>query len=70
MSDSVHCRQQLPPTYLVNGALYLASREFLLREKTFITDDTVGYIMPLERSVDIDTPLDWQFAEFLVEKQE
>jgi CMP-N,N'-diacetyllegionaminic acid synthase len=67
--DGSHCRQQLPPAYVLNGALYLASRDFLLREQAFIREDTVGYVMPAERSVDIDTPLDWQLAEFLMEPQ-
>lgn len=68
--DRAHYRQQLPRTYVLNGALYLASRTFLLREKAFIADDTVGYVMPVERSVDIDTPLDWQWAEFLMGQQQ
>jgi len=29
----------------------------------------VGYVMPAERSVDIDTPLDWKWAELLMEQQ-
>jgi CMP-N-acetylneuraminic acid synthetase len=67
--DGVHFRQQLSPAYLLNGALYLASRAFLLREQAFIAPATLGYVMPAERSVDIDTPLDWQWAEFLMEQQ-
>ena len=67
--DEAHCRQKLPPAYVLNGALFLASRSFLLREQTFITEDTVGYVMPIERSVDIDTSLDWHWAEFLMEHQ-
>jgi CMP-N-acetylneuraminic acid synthetase len=67
--DEAPCRQLLPPAYLLNGALYLASRDFLLRERSFIGDDTVGYVMPAERSVDIDTPLDWKWAELLMEQQ-
>jgi len=63
--DEIHCRQQFPPAYVLNGALFLASRGFLVREHSFIRDDTLGYVMPVERSVDIDTPLDWQWAEFL-----
>lgn len=64
--DPVHCRQQLPPAYVVNGALYLASRDFLMSKRTFISTTTVGYVMPPERSVDIDSPLDWHWAEFLI----
>lgn len=68
-SDGTTCRQQLPAAYVLNGALYLASRDFLLREQSFIAPDTVGYVMPSERSVDIDTPLDWQWAEFLMQQK-
>ena len=67
--NGVHCRQELTPAYVLNGALYLASRDFLLEEEAFISPDTVGYVMPSERSVDIDTPLDWQWAEFLLEQK-
>ena len=67
--DEIHCRQQLPPAYVLNGALYLASRKFLIREHAFISAETIGYLMPAERSVDIDTPLDWQWAEFLMKQQ-
>jgi len=69
LSD-VTCRQQLPPAYALNGALYLASRPFLERESSFLTSNTVGYVMPPERSVDIDTPLDWQWGEFLMQQQQ
>lgn len=67
--DGAHCRQQLPPAYVLNGALFLANRNFLIREQSFIRDDTVGYVMPAERSADIDNPLDWQWAEFLMGQQ-
>lgn len=62
------CRQQLQPAYVLNGALYLASRFFLERERTFLTANTMGYVMPPERSVDIDSPLDWQWGEFLMQQ--
>lgn len=65
---SASCRQDLAQVYVLNGALYLATRGFLLREKAFLSSETIGYVMPLERSVDIDTPLDWQWAEFLMQR--
>ena len=67
--DATYCRQQLPTAYVLNGALYLASRDFLLREQAFLATETLGYVMPVERSVDIDTPLDWQWAELMMERQ-
>ena len=57
----------VPAAYALNGALYLAKRDWLLENRTFVTAETLGYVMPLERSVDIDTPLDWKWAEFLME---
>jgi CMP-N,N'-diacetyllegionaminic acid synthase len=59
-------RQELPPAYALNGALYLAQCDWLLENKTFLSNETFGYVMPLERSVDIDSPLDWKWAEFLM----
>jgi CMP-N,N'-diacetyllegionaminic acid synthase len=64
------CRQQLAQTYALNGALYLASREFLERERSFLTTNTVAYVMPSDRSVDIDSLLDWQWGEFLMQQRD
>ena len=62
-------RQQLPSAYVLNGALYLATRSFLMSEYSFVNDQTIPYVMPVERSVDIDTFLDWKWAEFLMGQQ-
>jgi len=59
-------RQDFAPVYLLNGALYLAKTDWLLTRRSFIGTETVGYVMPAERSVDLDTLLDWQWAEFLI----
>ena len=67
--NHVHRRQELSPAYQLNGAMYLMKREWLLTNKNFIGSDTIGYLMPPERSADIDTPLDWEWVEFLLGKQ-
>lgn len=59
-------RQDFKPAYALNGALYLAKRDWLYKHKKFIGPDTAGYVMPQERSVDIDTEYDWLWAEFLI----
>ena len=48
-------RQDLPPVYTLNGAIYVARNEWLRRSRTFVTTQTVAYRMPVERSIDIDT---------------
>lgn len=62
-------RQSLTRSYMLNGALYLATRQFILNNRTLTTTDTVAYEMPPNRSVDIDTLLDWDFAEYLISLQ-
>ncbi len=54
-------RQKLPAVYALNGAIYLAHREVLLSTGSWYTDRTAAYIMPFERSIDIDTA--WDFAD-------
>ena len=58
-------RQDLEQSYQVNGAIYLSTRAHLEQKKTFISNDTVPYIMSQDRSIDIDTMLDWKLAEVL-----
>lgn len=58
-------RQELPEYFRINGAIYLAYTSLLRKDKCFITDYTYAYKMPCERSVDIDTEFDFDFAQFL-----
>jgi CMP-N-acetylneuraminic acid synthetase len=58
--------QQL--AYVPNGAVYLADCSWLGRSQSFITPETMGFVMPAERSIDIDTELDWHLAEFLLQR--
>jgi len=62
-------RQDLPPAYALNGAVYVASREWLAEHGTFVTAQTQAYVMPRERSIDIDDPLDLEIADILLRKR-
>jgi CMP-N,N'-diacetyllegionaminic acid synthase len=62
-------RQDFPKTFIVNGAVYFAKKDFILKNKTFYKNETLGYIMPVERSVDIDNEFDFRFAEFLLKRK-
>lgn len=63
-------RQQLQPVYFLNGAVYAVKREVLLEEKTFWGKRTLPYVMPPERSVNIDTWVDFKLAECFVNEKE
>lgn len=59
-------RQQLPEVHVVNGAVYVVDAEHLRRTHRFVDDETLAMVMPTERSVDVDTPLDLAIAETLL----
>jgi N-acylneuraminate cytidylyltransferase len=60
--EGVARRQDLPPVYVLNGAIYVADVAALKRSRSFVTRGTVGYTMPAERSIDIDTAADFEAA--------
>jgi len=61
-------RQDLPETFRPNGAIYISSPATLKKHSGFFTNNTGSYIMPADRCVDIDRPVDFRIAEFLLEK--
>jgi CMP-N,N'-diacetyllegionaminic acid synthase len=65
--NGVTRRQDLPKSYILNGAIYIARVDWLIESKTFVTAETVGYVMPVERSIDIDNEIDLEHFRLLVE---
>ena len=61
-------RQDVPPVVAVNGAVYVAEWSWFRSNKSFIGTDTRAYIMPAERSIDIDSEMDFALAQLLLER--
>ena len=61
-------RQELPKAYRPNGAIFIAPPKVLYKYRTFYTPKTLAYVMPPEKSIDIDTEFDFLLAEFLINK--
>ena len=59
-------RQELPPCFEINGALYVVTTDWFRQSQVFVDDETLAFVMPRERSVDIDTPEDFALAERLL----
>lgn len=59
-------RQTLPAFHRLNGAVYVAEVDWLRSSLSFIAPGAFAYVMPAERSVDIDTELDFALAECLI----
>ncbi|WP_413374357.1 cytidylyltransferase domain-containing protein [Paenibacillus taichungensis] len=60
-------RQDLSELYVLNGAIYIVERDLLMNQNTMTGLNNCGYLMPQERSVDIDNELDLKWAEFLIQ---
>ena len=71
LADSLRNRrsQDLPTYYRLNGAIYLSTREALLREKSFFAPPSFSLIMDRQHSIDIDTSDDLALARFLLQKK-
>jgi len=59
-------RQQFPAVYVRNGAIYATRRSVLLEQNSFYGENVCAYIMPYSRSVNIDSEIDFKYAEFLL----
>jgi len=58
-------RQTLPEVYALNGAFYLSSVEGIMSQNSIWGHRSMPYIMPPERSVNIDSDLDIVLLEAL-----
>ncbi len=58
-----------PPAYMRNGSIYLTKRDVLMEANSIWGQTIRPYVMPLERSVSIDTELDLKLADILMQEQ-
>jgi N-acetylneuraminate synthase/N,N'-diacetyllegionaminate synthase len=56
--DCPQRRQDCRPSYRLNGAVYVAPPDILRAYRDFVVEGTRGFVMPAERSIDIDSPAD------------
>jgi len=69
LDSSIVRRQDAPKSYDMNASIYIWKRESLLDQKSLFLEKTGLYVMPEERSIDIDTELDFEFVEFMMRKK-
>jgi CMP-N,N'-diacetyllegionaminic acid synthase len=66
--DAMAPSHELPELWARNGCAYVTRKEALERGE-IVASDVRGYPMPEERSLDVDTPLDLAFAQFLDQRR-
>lgn len=62
-------RQDLEAHYRENGAIYIVNASKILnRDYNYYGDNCYGYVMPRERSIDIDSRMDFMIADIYQKK--
>lgn len=61
-------RQEADDYFIPNGAVYVARTDFLRQSRSFVGPETRAYVMPPERSIDIDTQLDLIVARAILDE--
>lgn len=69
LHNTVLSRQEAPKVYDMNASIYIYKRDFLMNADICHSDNTMVYVMPPERSIDIDSQLDFEIVEFLLRKR-
>ncbi len=65
---SMKNRQEEPKAFIPNGAIYVLKTDLLKNEGTYYSDKTYAYILPSERSIDIDDNMNFALAEIMIRK--
>lgn len=69
VGNAVTNRQVNSKYYVPNGAIYILDYDLLKSRRTYYCDNTVGFVMTAEDSVDIDTITEFKFAEMLIRER-
>ncbi len=62
-------RQELQKFYRLNGAIYISKVTTLKKLGSYYGKNSYAYIMKQSESIDIDTELDFEYADFLLKRQ-
>jgi N-acylneuraminate cytidylyltransferase/CMP-N,N'-diacetyllegionaminic acid synthase len=68
-SRSMANRQENQKYYIPNGAIYILDYKLLKEMGTYYSDNTYAYIMSKKDSIDIDTEVDFDYAEYLINNE-
>ena len=65
----IHARQKAPKVYDMNASIYIWQRNKLLQNDNLFGSKTNIYVMPFERSIDIDEEIDFKIIEMLYKNE-
>ena len=68
--EKIARRQDAPPVFDMTTVVYVSKPEYVRSGKNFCEADIRSIIIPAERALDIDTELDFLFADFLMKRRD
>lgn len=68
--DKIVRRQDAPNVYDITTLCYVANPQFVLKNTNIWDGKVKAHQVPKERSIDIDTELDFKIAEFLIREKD
>lgn len=61
-------RQELGDAFYLDGSLYISCIEALKKERTFYTENTIGFEFPKWKAFEIDDKVDFEIVKLLMKK--
>ncbi len=69
LAEPIVRRQDSPQCFDMNASIYVWQRDALFNHPTVFASDTLLFVMPEERSIDIDSELEFEIIELLMRKR-
>jgi len=69
LPGGVWARQNAPVVYEHAASTYVVAPDYLRRASTIYEGRVIPYVMPADRCMDVDDPLDWKIVEFLMKER-
>jgi len=61
-------RQDVEKAFIPCGTIFLFKKTWLIKNRKYIREDSVGFEIPRKRAFEIDSLDDWEYAEYLMKK--
>jgi N-acylneuraminate cytidylyltransferase len=68
-SENVARRQDAPVAFDLTTVCYVADPQFIMKAESLFQGKIHGVSVPIERSIDIDTMLDLEICQFLLDRK-
>lgn len=69
LDKEINRRQDAPKCFDMNASIYIWTRNTLMNTSSVFQPKTILYEMPEDRSIDIDSEIDFEFVRFLARKR-